>query len=308
MKSRFIQNSLISVVVAILIVFQACKKTDTPADNKLPTCSITAPTNAEEITQGEVVTISAIATDPDGTITEVQFFVDGTKVSAVNNSPYSYSWNTTSESVGNHTIKTVCLDNNNASASDEIAVVIIKAAITFTDPRDGKSYVIADIGNQTWFAQNINYDTTDSWWYNDDSANGDIYGRLYTWESAQTVCPDGWHLPSDAEWKTLEMQLGMSQAVADEYLWRGTEEGKAMKSTSGWNENGNGTNSSGFNGLAGGFYGLVYKSVGEGGNWWTSTEASSSNAWQRGLTFAKPQVFRFDPPKDFRLSVRCVKN
>lgn len=77
---------------------------------------------------------------------------------------------------------------------------------TFTDPRDGQTYATVEIGNQTWFAQNLNYETSNSWTYIDDPANGDIYGRLYTWEAALNACPSGWHLPGDVKngklWKS----------------------------------------------------------------------------------------------------------
>jgi uncharacterized protein (TIGR02145 family) len=116
-------------------------------------------------------------------------------------------------------------------------------------------------------------------------------------------------LPSDDDWKVLEMQLGMSESEANsDELWRGTSEGDKMKSTSGWNNNGNGTNSSGFNGLPGGYYGTAYNSIGDVASFWTSSEKSNTTAWERGLDSNSSKVFRFDPPKTFRLSVRCIKN
>ena len=181
---------------------------------------------------------------------------------------------------------------------------------TFTDPRDGQTYATVDIGSQTWFAENLNYQTTNSWWYDNSSANGDVYGRLYTWEAALTACPDGWHLPTDDEWKQLEMFLGMSQSEADDTGWRGTNEGEKMKSTSGWNSNGNGTNSSGFNGLPGGHRDSSgsFHLLGDHGKWWSSTEYSGAGVWYRGLYYNDDQVGRSGSIKADGRSVRCLKN
>ena len=307
MKKRLILIGLISLIAVVLLIFQGCKK-DEESINQSPTCKISSPISAQEITKGETVTISAAATDIDGVISEVQFYVDDVKVGTVVSSPYNYEWNTSNESIGNHILKATCIDNANSSASDQIDVVVIEEAITITDTRDGQKYTIVEIGNQTWFAENLNYETSDSWWYNNSASNGEIYGRLYTWDAAQIACPEGWRLPGDDDWKVLEMQLGMSGDVANEEDWRGTNEGSKMKSMSGWNNNGNGTNSSGFNGLPGGFYGLSYNSIGDLAGWWTATEKSNTTAWERGLDYNSSKVFRFDPPKTFRLSVRCIKN
>ena len=101
----------------------------------------------------------------------------------------------------------------------------------FKDARDGNIYKWVKIGNQVWMAENLNCNTSNSWWYNNSSENGDVYGRLYTWDAALTACPDGWHLPSNKEWKTMEMALGMSQSEADNTGLRGTYEGGKMKET-----------------------------------------------------------------------------
>ena len=176
----------------------------------------------------------------------------------------------------------------------------------FTDPRDGQSYTTIIIGDQVWMSENLNYETPDSWWYDNNTTNGDIYGRLYTWDAAITACPSGWHLPSDDEWKELEMYLGMSQVEADALGFRGLDQlvGAQMKSTTGWPNNGNGTNSSGFNGLPGGLY---YQGFGfnNAGYFWTSTP-TGSYAWYRYLADVYDGVNRHNIPKFYAYSVRCL--
>ncbi len=183
---------------------------------------------------------------------------------------------------------------------------------SITDPRDGQTYKIVTSGEQIWFAENLNYETPDSWWYENDPANGEIYGKLYTWEKALYACPSGWHLPNDDEWKTLEMYLGMNQSEVDKLDGRGTDEGKKMKSTSGWDNNGNGTNSSGFNALQGGFYHIDEFVNFGGGNWWTATEndqiLNGTTAWSRSLWFNSDQVYRRHYYKWHGFSVRCLKD
>lgn len=186
---------------------------------------------------------------------------------------------------------------------------------TFTDPRDGQTYNIITIGSQTWFAENLNYETTNSWWYDSSSTNGNVYGRLYTWDAALTACPSGWHLASDDEWKTLEMSLGMSQSEADDTGWRGTNEGGKLKETgtTHWfSPNTDATNSSSFTALPGG-YRLTnggFTHLGSVGRWWTSSvpPASDGSAWVRSLTYTHGQVTRTYYGKSYGRSVRCLKN
>ena len=169
-----------------------------------------------------------------------------------------------------------------------------------TDARDGQVYKTAVIGPQTWFAENLNFSISPSW------SSGDIYGRLYKWTEAVLACPSGWHLPSDNEWKRLEMYLGMRQSEADGVDYRGTDEGSKLKSTSGWDQNGNGTNSSGFSALPGGYYyGGTYYLAGNSGYWWTSSIGATSEAWARTLFNTNDDVFRYDTLFTFAFSVRC---
>lgn len=98
--------------------------------------------------------------------------------------------------------------------SDE-QVVKTKQKVTITDSRDSNKYEVVIIGDQTWFAENANFYIEGSCYYDKDSLKYENNGRLYTWEMAQKVCPEGWRLPSDDEWKNLELFLGMSEDYID---------------------------------------------------------------------------------------------
>jgi len=387
MKTKTILIVLIGMFAISAMVFQNCKKDDEA--NKAPSCDITSPSTGEEFTENEIVTITVAATDSDGNITEVRFAVDGQSKGSDNSAPYEYDWNTSGESLGNHTLKATSFDNNGASTSDEVSVDIIEvesadftatptsggAPLTvnftdqstnnptswlwdfgdgnnsseqnpthtyndmgsydvsltatnqdgsdtktktnfinvtgvFTDTRDGQTYKIVAIGTQIWFAENLNYETPDSWWYNDDEANGDVYGRLYTWDAAMIACPGGWHLPSDNEWKILEMFLGMNQNDADGEEMRGTDEGKKLKSISGWNS-GSGTDEVGFTALPGGERNSIgyFLYIGDFTSWWTATEHPEYEiAWYRYLDGGEDRVGRDKYNKLSGYSIRCIKN
>jgi len=220
---------------------------------------------------------------------------------------------------------------------------------TFTDPRDGQVYEITNIGNQTWMAQNLRAtmfpDGTpipevegDTAWYempyfqkafcwhsNDSAANAILYGALYNWTAAmngdtasaanpsgiQGVCPDGWHLPSDAEWKQLEMHLGMSQGDADDIGFRGSDEGSKMKATGTtyWNSpNSGATNESGFTAMPAGSRSVSgsFDPLGFNVFYW-STSMENNAVWVRGLNTHYTGIYRYGGAKS-GISVRCVKD
>lgn len=191
---------------------------------------------------------------------------------------------------------------------------------SFTDTRDNKTYGTVQIGNQCWMSENLNYTPSsgNSWCYQLNPAKCVTYGRLYDWDVAANstssntnpsgvkgICPTGWHLPSDAEWKELEMGLGMSQADADATGYRGTNEGDQLK-TSSWG----GNNSTGFTALPGGSRfnsGVNFYNDGVGGFWWSSTE-SSNMAWRRDIALIQGEIRRVTSDKDSGFSVRCIKD
>ena len=139
------------------------------------------------------------------------------------------------------------------------------------------------------------------------------YGRLYNWyavEDFRGLCPSGWHVPTDGDYMTIEMALGMSEAQANSTGWRGTDQGTQLRTTYGWYDGGNGTNSSGFSGLPGGLREPDgdFDLAGYVGGWWSSSP-SGSYAWDRALLYGYAYVGRYNTD-DLRngLSIRCIKD
>ena len=155
--------------------------------------------------------------------------------------------------------------------------------------------------------------------FEDNPFNCDGYGGLYNWdemmqyndlEATQGICPSGWHLPTDNEWKTLEgtvdSQFGIGDAEWNGILFRGFDAGLNLKTTNNWN----GTNLFGFNALpAGGFDPTFggWSGMGVSAAFWTST-GLTAGAMYRGLDESVSSVSRFNFPKTSLMSVRCVKN
>jgi uncharacterized protein (TIGR02145 family) len=144
---------------------------------------------------------------------------------------------------------------------------------TLTDSRDGKKYKTIVIGTQTWMAENLNYETaSNSMCYKNDASNCATYGRLYTWATAMSACPAGWHMPTLSERNALGLSIGGQPG----------EEGKHLKATSGW-QDGNGLDTYGFAALPGSMCGSInptYESlncrtIGFQGYWWINGESCS---------------------------------
>ena len=200
---------------------------------------------------------------------------------------------------------------------------------------DGNTYKSVIIGTQEWISENLrttkysdgtvipnvtdgtqwHKDTTGAWSHYDydnqfdnDNQYDSIYGKLYNWFTVETgkLCPTGWHVPTDAEWTVLNDYL---EANGHD----GTE-GKALKSTSGWDEDGNGTDNYGWNGFPGGYrnYSGYFGIIGYSGYWWSSSQSSTSNAWARILSsyggLVGGLVYRYDINKSYGFSVRCLRD
>jgi uncharacterized protein (TIGR02145 family) len=203
---------------------------------------------------------------------------------------------------------------------------------------EGNIYKTVLIGSQVWMAENLktvtfndntgiqNVTGNASWvstttpaysWYNNDIANKDISGALYNWHTVNTgkLCPQGWHVPADADYNTLEMYLGISATDVHIYGFRGTDQGTQLKSTSTWTENGNGTNSSGFTALGAGYRQWItgeFYGSGTFTYFWTSTDDAINGhpevAWYRRLDSTDPRIYKGTTIKVGGKYIRCVKD
>jgi uncharacterized protein (TIGR02145 family) len=200
---------------------------------------------------------------------------------------------------------------------------------------DGNVYQTVKIGTQVWIAENLkttkyNDDTaipnvTDNtewtelssgaycWAQNDEATYKPLYGALYNWYAVETgnLCPTGWHVPTDAEFSAMEVSLGMTEIEASGTEWRGTTEGEELKSTTGWLNEGNGTNTSGFSAPPSGyrFYGDgLTKGLGLICYYWSATPVDDLLSVYRRLDGDNDAVFRNATHKEAGKSVRCVKN
>ncbi len=193
----------------------------------------------------------------------------------------------------------------------------------FYDARDGNAYKTVKIGNQIWLAENLKYlpsvvgpgtgsqSTPYYYVYGYDGTNvADAkatdnyatYGVLYNWTAAMDACPDGWHLPSDAEWTELTDYLGGESVAGGKLKETGTTH---------WNSPNTGaTNETGFTALPGGNRSIsdYFNFFGDYGNWWSSTEYSTYHAWYRDMYYRYRNVSRSYYSKGEGFSVRCVRD
>ncbi len=310
---------------------------DPSPSNQSPAAVIQSPSDGSTYTYGTDITFTGSASDPeDGqlpgssliwTSDRDEYLGTGTSISI------------DSFLIGAHTITLTATDSEGAADTTNITVEItsINETGTVTDI-DGNVYKTVKIGNQWWMAENlkvtkysngeaISHVSDQSQWeglntgaycyYNNDTSYVSTFGSLYNWyavNDSQHIAPEGWHVPTDEEWKLLEKYLGMNQSEVYGTGWRGTDEGGKLKEsgTSHWfGPNEGAANESGFTGLAGGSRYLTntgYCNIGESAFFWSSSEGNSDNAWYRSLYFHNSNIYRYSYPKKCGYSVRCVRD
>jgi uncharacterized protein (TIGR02145 family) len=202
---------------------------------------------------------------------------------------------------------------------------------------EGQVYNTIQIFSQCWLKENLNVGTMiigtqnminnsviEKYCYNNKVDSCTKYGGLYQWDEmmqynlqqgVQGICPSGWHLPMDEEWMVLEgavdSHYGIGEPEWDMYDDRGFDAGTNLKSLSGWFSEGNGTDLFGFSGLPGGYrdgIGFFFGYIRHNGYWWTSTEYTYGNVWNRKLKYINPGIYRLLNTKGNGYSVRCLKD
>ncbi|MCQ2263120.1 MAG: fibrobacter succinogenes major paralogous domain-containing protein [Bacteroidales bacterium] len=191
---------------------------------------------------------------------------------------------------------------------------------------DGNEYKTVVIGSQTWFAENLkttkyangnkipNITDNAKWvdckspaycWYDNNSGNKE-WGALYNWYviNSGNICPNGWHVATDADWTTLENKVGGRSKAALALRESGKDHWKAEPET------GKAKDDYGFGMYAAGFrnaYGdFTWQTVDAG--YWTATGKTPSYAWNRTAYYYDEHMNRHEIQKCFGYSVRCVKN
>ncbi len=191
---------------------------------------------------------------------------------------------------------------------------------------EGNIYKTVSIGSQTWMAENLKSTKLNdgtviplvtnnnkwsnltspaySYYLNDSASYKFKFGALYNWYTVETnkLCPTGWHVPSDADWTTLNTYLGVDSIAGGKL--------KATGTNYWYSPNSYATNSTGFDALPCGyrFYNGSFQNFGYSGNWWTSTVYSSGSAYYRYLTYSNGKLRRNFYDKLYGFSVRCVKD
>jgi uncharacterized protein (TIGR02145 family) len=205
---------------------------------------------------------------------------------------------------------------------------------------EGQVYNTIQIFSQCWLKENLNVgimipgtqgmsnnNVIEKYCYNNNIENCNIYGGLYQWnemmqyssqQGVQGICPSGWHLPTDEEWKVLEgaadNQYDIGDPIWNNESYRGYDAGTNLRTTNGWNGESNGTDLFGFSGLPGGDRLLTggFGFIGDDGLWWASNERWSFQygwwGWFRGLDYSNPEVSRTNYKVALGHSVRCLRN
>ncbi len=171
-------------------------------------------------------------------------------------------------------------------------------------PIDSNDFKTVVIGDQEWMAENLAIKPSrgNYWAYENNNANVSIYGYLYDWEAARSVCPSGWHLPTESDWNRL-----LTFVIANGY---GGSYAAALKATASHSPPWNGTDNFGFSALPAGLsYEGNFEGLGSKTYWWTATESSSTRAHIFGLWQLQAAAFQGTSDKGAGgYSVRCVKD
>lgn len=202
---------------------------------------------------------------------------------------------------------------------------------------DGQVYNTVQVGSQCWLKENLNTGTfinsstaqsnngtVEKYCYENQTSNCDTYGAIYKWDEAmkyvstngaQGICPSGWHIPTDADWCTLENEVDAGSVSCSATGYRGIDAGSNLKEagTSHWRTGSTGTNTSNFTALPGGLYssfmGGPFFNIQDIAKFWSSTQDNTNKAWSRMLYYSNAGVNRGEASTlNQGYYIRCIKD
>jgi len=310
-----------------IVLFSACERTDFP--------DLTDITYTPDLgIRGSWFTITANVNNEDGDQLEYTWTCNEGHIRGGNGTA-QIEWESSYSSTETDQVLTVEVTNGEKSVTKSVTVIIgVPTEFLFEDERDETSYKGAIIGTQSWMIENLKYlpsvnptideSATEAHYYvyNYDGSNieeakaTDNYstnGVLYNLSAALEACPNGWHLPTDDDFKTLEAYLGMNESDLDGTSLRiSGNVGESLKSQTGWYSTYNGTNSSGFNALPSGRIGPIrraFDGIGDQTFFWTASPVDANKTWGRYLGSDNTEdVDRISLENHQGASVRCVKD
>ncbi len=314
------------LIFAFVVILSSCKKLDLVRETAVstdgvvlnPDNTVTASASLIDLGEGSIIdygncwSVNALPT------------INDYKISlGMPSSTGAFTTTTWSLTTGTWYLRAYVIDGSNVLYGEVLSFSITGWACgtMLTDNRDGSTYSTVLIGSQCWMAENLNIgssinsnapsdnqtdnSTIEKYCYSNNSATCNDDGGLYQWNeamnyttSAQGICPEGWHIPSDNEWKSMEIYLGMTQLSADSSNYRGTDEGTKLKlsGSSGFKAGGTGYRKSD------GTYGNL-----QFGYFWTSTD-NGTQAWARGVEDTENGIYRNTISKSYGLCIRCIKD
>jgi uncharacterized protein (TIGR02145 family) len=335
---------ILSVITTFTVLFVCgCSSDDSSTNSDNPSVPILSTTTVSAITQTSAQSGGNITSDGGAAVSvrgvcwgtgNTPTIVDNVTTDGIGTGSFTSSL--TGLTAGTPYYVRAYATNSVGTGYGNIQSFSTEAPATVTDI-DGNSYNTVTIGSQVWMVENLkvthyrngdeipnvtdgstwNYLTTGAQCaYGNDANNVASYGRLYNWyavDDSRGIAPQGWHVPTDEDWKQLEMYLGMSQADADLIGQRGTDEGDKLKEagTSHWNSPNTGaTNETGFSALPGGhrYSNGNFFNLGAYANFWSSTEGTSNYVLDRLLIVNYSGIARYQDDKRFGYSVRCVRD
>ena len=336
----FFIKYVLSVLLIVLLLLPSCNEKESLITN----CKISLSVNSEEFYEGCTIPISVELAGNTNADSKVKLIIENQEIGMIPSSPYKYYWNTKDLPIGNYNIKAIFISNDNISITDEKTINILainQDCPNYVSDYDGNIYPAVQIGNQCWMQKNLittHYsdgvallngidslvgtleNEIPGWYfaYHNDTNISNEYGYLYTWTTAmkgnkafsegsppiQGICPEGWYIPSENEWKSLIDFVGGNEIAANKLKDNSSEY---------WKNNLNSTdNSSLFTALPGGSrtsFGNDYGYETEA-YFWSSTETIRNHAYHLYLKSGDSLAFVLghQDSKRFGYSIRCLKD